>query len=154
MSFTSSKVGFTYWVRGSVGPCVLFRVYTVANFYGVGSMCFAFTVSVCLVFVRHVLRSVFCYWCKGARTNLISTLVIRSRTRQSERVKSIFRISASKPTIHIDLTESGLDSGTTTIGGAATRDGHAVRGGAATRGSATTQGGHAFRGGGTSGAAS
>ncbi|XP_062173746.1 uncharacterized protein LOC133879231 [Alnus glutinosa] len=74
--------------------------------------------------------------------------------RQSERVKSIFWINASKPTIHIDLIESGLDSGAATIGGAATRGGHAVRGRAVTRGGAATRGGHAFRGGGTSGVAS
>jgi hypothetical protein len=43
---------------GSVGPCVLFRVYTATNFCGVGSMCFAFTESMCLVFVRHVMLCV------------------------------------------------------------------------------------------------
>ena len=90
----------------------------------------------------------FCYWCKGSRT----------RTRQSERIKSIFRTTASKVPIHIDLTGSGSDSGTATIGGAATRGGHAFRGGgtsgAASRGGTATRGGHAFRGRGTSGAAS
>jgi hypothetical protein len=94
---------------------------------------------------------VFCYWCKGAITNPVPTLAIRWRTRQSERIKSIFQTTASKPTIHIDLTENGSDSGTATIGGAATWGGHAIRGGATTRGGAATWGGHAFRSGGTSG---
>jgi hypothetical protein len=43
---------------GFVGLCVLFRVYIVTDFCGVRSMCFAFTGSVCLVFVRHVLLCV------------------------------------------------------------------------------------------------
>jgi hypothetical protein len=88
------------------------------------------------VYYAYINAIVFCYWCKGPRTNLIPTLVIGSRTRQSEKVKSIFQTSASKPTIHIDLTEIGADCG------------------AATRRGAATQGGHAVKGGGTSGAAS
>jgi len=47
---------------GFVGPCVLFRVYTITNFYGVGSMCFAFTGFVCLVFVRHALLLCVLLW--------------------------------------------------------------------------------------------
>jgi hypothetical protein len=88
------------------------------------------------VYYAYINAIVFCYWCKGAITNPVPTLAIRSRTRQSERGKSIFRTTASKPTIHIDLTESGSDSGVATREGAATR------------------GGHPFRGGGTSGVAS
>jgi len=115
---------------------------------------FFFLLVFSFVYYAYINAIVFCYWCKG------------SRTRQSERIKSIFRTTASKPTIHIDLTGSGSDSGTATIGGAATGGGHAIRGGAAARGGAATQGGHAirggaatrgghaFRGGGTSGAAS
>jgi hypothetical protein len=107
--------------------------------------CFFLLLVFSLVYCAYINAIVFCYWCKGA---------IRSRTRQSERVKNIFRTSASKPSIHIDLTESGSDGGVATIGGAATRGRHAVKGGVATRGGASTRGGHAVRGGGTSGAAS
>jgi hypothetical protein len=89
-----------------------------------------------MVYYAYINAIVFYYWCKGAITNPVPTLAIRSRTRQSERGKSIFRTTASKPTIHIDLTESGSDSGVATREGAATR------------------GGHPFRGGGTSGVAS
>jgi hypothetical protein len=96
---------------------------------------FFFLLVFSFVYYAYINAIVFCYWCKG------------SRTRQSERIKSIFRTTASKPTIHIDLTGSGSDSGTATIGGAATGGGHAIRGGAAARGGAATQGGHAIRGG-------
>jgi len=106
--------------------------------------CFFFLLVFSLVYCAYINAIVFCYWCKGT---------IRSRTRQSERVKNIFRTSASKPSIHIDLTESGSDGGVATIGGAATRGRHVVKGGAATRGGASTRGGHVVRGGGTSGAA-
>jgi hypothetical protein len=54
-----------------LGPCVLFRVYTVTDFCGVGSMCFAFTGSLCLVFVRHVVLRVLLWLvtcgCKNRR---------------------------------------------------------------------------------------
>jgi len=106
--------------------------------------CFFFLLVFSLVYCAYINAIVFCYWCKGT---------IRSRTRQSERVKNIFRTSASKPSIHIDLAESGSDGGVATIGGAATRGRQAVKGGAATRGGASTRGGHVVRGGGTSGVA-
>jgi len=90
---------------------------------------FVFFLVFSFVYYAYINAFVFCYLCKGARINPVPTLAIRSRTRQSERVKSIFRTSASKPTIHIDLTESGSDGRATTIRGAATQGGHAVRGG-------------------------
>jgi hypothetical protein len=86
-----------------------------------------------LVYCAYINAIVFCYWCKGT---------IRSRTRQSERVMNIFRTSASKPSIHIELTESGLDGGVATIGGASTRGGHAVRGGANPAADTATKGKH------------
>jgi Ethanolamine utilization protein EutJ (predicted chaperonin) len=55
---------------------------------------------------------------------------------------NIFRTSASKPSIHIELTESGLDGGVATIGGASTRGGHAVRGGANPAADTATKGKH------------